>query len=122
MPDLLNQYRVLYLLYEGLNKNKTISLSLLKTKEYLPFMVPLENFPELVYLEKNDYIAKENGNLELTGEGIRTTISLFRKFINFIKKYHPEDLSYWIKIFDFHKHDDWELYLMYIFISKHSLN
>jgi hypothetical protein len=108
MPDLRNQYRILYLLYEALNENKLITNSVLRTKLHSMDAIGKLN-PELVHLEKNDYIDKQNGNLQLTAKGLKTTILLFRKFIKFIRKFHAEDLSYWIKSFDYHKWDDWDL-------------
>jgi hypothetical protein len=108
MSDLRNQYRILYLLYEALNENRFMTDSVLRTK--LHSMDAIGKLtPELVYLAKNDYIDNQYGNLQLTAKGLRTTRLLFRKFIKFIRKYHAEDLSYWIKSFDYHKRDDWDL-------------
>ena len=85
MADLTNQYRIPYVLYESFHK-VNVPLSGKKTNE-LKYMYMVEKLkPELTYLIKRGYVEGSNDDLQLTGNGLETTISIFRKFLPFIKQ------------------------------------
>ncbi|MGC1930335.1 MAG: hypothetical protein WA667_15280 [Candidatus Nitrosopolaris sp.] len=66
--------------------------------------------PELTYLKKTGYVEGSDDDLQLTGKGLETTISIFRKFIPFIKKdeEYSETLSTWINHLELRQGDSWE--------------
>jgi len=65
--------------------------------------------PELTYLQKTGYVEGSDEDLQLTGEGMKTTLWIFRKFLTFIKREYPVMLSSWINNLELHKSNTWEL-------------
>jgi hypothetical protein len=109
LPDLTDQYRILYVLYESYYKDKRTSIWDLQTSNELKYMhMVAKLIPELTYLRKTGYVEGTDDDLQLTGEGLKTTISIFRKFLTFIKKEYPETLSTWIKNLELRQNDSCE--------------
>jgi hypothetical protein len=65
--------------------------------------------PELTYLQKTGYVEGSDEDLQLTGEGMKTTLWIFRKILTFIKREYPVMLSSWINNLELHKSNTWEL-------------
>lgn len=96
MADLFNLYRLLYHTYNANYEGKKISVADLQTDDELKFMhMNKELGPSLLYLTKNYYVEGPEEDLQLTGKGLQTTVTLFRKFLVYMKLYDAEDLSYW---------------------------
>lgn len=109
MADLSDLYRILYFLYEGYPENRRVTLEDLQTNSELRFMDQVGNLaPSIKYLKKTGYVEGPDDDLQLTGEGLRATISMFQKFLKYIKRDYPYKLSNWINIFDFHKDNNWD--------------
>jgi hypothetical protein len=114
LPDLTDQYRILYVLYESYYKDKRTSIWDLQTSNELKYMhMVAKLIPELTYLRKTGYVEGTDDDLQLTGEGLKTTISIFRKFLTFIKKEYPETLSTWIKNLELRQNDSWMISVCY---------
>jgi hypothetical protein len=66
--------------------------------------------PELTYLIKTSYVEGSDDDLQLTGKGLNTTISIFRKFLTFIKndEGYSVTLSTWINHLELRQGDSWE--------------
>lgn len=77
-------------------RGKKISVADLQTDDDLKFMhMNKELGPSLLYLTKNYCVEGPEEDLQLTGKGLQTTVTLFRKFLVYMKLYDAEDLSYW---------------------------
>jgi hypothetical protein len=63
---------------------------------------------QLTYLEKTGYVEGSDDDLQLTGEGFKITISIFRKFLTYIKKNYSSTLSDWINHLELRQGDSWE--------------
>lgn len=109
MADLRDLYRILYYLYESDHESRTITLQDLQTN-ILPFMHQAGNLvPSLKYLQKTGYVDGPNHDLQLTGAGLKATISIFQKFLDYIKRDYPDKLSHWIAVLGYYKENSWEL-------------
>lgn len=112
MADLTDQYRILYVLYErSCHKDKRTSILDLQTTNELQYMHMVRKLnPELTYLIKTGYVEGSYDDLQLTGKGLETTISIFRKFLTFIKKdeEYSATLSTWIDHLECRQGDSWE--------------
>lgn len=86
----------MYHTYNANYEGKKISVADLQTDDELKFMhMNKELGPSLLYLTKNYYVEGPEEDLQLTGKGLQTTVTLFRKFLVYMKLYDAEDLSYW---------------------------
>jgi hypothetical protein len=65
---------------------------------------------ELSYLIKTGYVEGSDDDLQLTGKGLITTISIFRKFLIFIKndEEYSVTLSTWINFLELRQGNSWE--------------
>lgn len=110
MADLSNQYRILFVIYESFHKDNQISISDLQITQELKFMHLAGNLNrELNYLRKTGYVEGPDNDLELTGVGLKTTLSIFQKFLRYIKRKYPVELSSWINNLEFNRSNSWEL-------------
>jgi hypothetical protein len=93
----------------------------LQTK--LPFMHSVGHLiPALTYLIRTNYVHCSDERLWLTGKGLRTTESLFEKFLIYIKRHYPDELSHWINTLDRHRNSIWELIRdIYFFVEREPL-
>src|SRR5918992_3542420 len=100
MGDLFDQARILAIMFESTyesNPMMPMSYPLLRSERYLKSMDAVGRLgPMLRYLHETGYVEGDNYHIWLTGKGMSTTISIFRKFLDFIKRYYPERLSQWI--------------------------
>ena len=102
MVELSNQYRILYYLYDNYHKNG-LSFNTLKNNGDLRFM-PFETFwAEVKYLEDSQYINTNEDSAQLTAKGVKTTESLFTKFIEYGNEYYKNELNKWNGIFNYSK-------------------
>jgi hypothetical protein len=109
LADLKDLYRILYILYEAYHEDRTIALQDLQMN-ILPFMHKVGNLvPSLKYLQKTGYVEGSNDDLQLTGAGLKATISIFQKFLDYIKRDYPDKLSQWIGVLGYYKENNWEL-------------
>lgn len=63
--------------------------------------------PVLFYLESGEFITVRGSNIALTQKGLKTIISIFRKFVFFLNQEYYERVSSWIGQFDVNKNNDW---------------
>lgn len=61
--------------------------------------------PALSYLRKIGYVEGPDLNLGLTGKGLETTVSFFRKFHTYPKANRNDDLSTWIDSLDINRNN-----------------
>ncbi|MGH9983054.1 MAG: hypothetical protein ACRD8W_03760 [Nitrososphaeraceae archaeon] len=108
MADLVNLFRVLYFLYEAYHFGKTISLTEVELKLSSMHAVGYL-LPTLTYLVRTYYVVESNHALYLTGDGIRVTEVLYRKFLAYLSKERTDELSTWINSFELHRNSSWEL-------------
>ena len=102
MADLIDEYRILYSLYLAELRGITIS-DLRHNFEFMDKVGRLD--PALSYLRKNNYIEGPDNNLQITGKGLQTITSFFRKFYTYLKAHRNEDLSTWINSLDLNKNN-----------------
>jgi hypothetical protein len=101
LADLVNLYKILYFLYEAHHEGRTITFIDLQNEDELHWMDEVGNLiPSLTYLQRTGYV---DDDLRLTGDGLRTTQELFRKFIDYMKKENSDELSTWISTLERHK-------------------
>ncbi len=109
MTDIHRQYKVLYQLYNSLEKGEMLTYNTLKQKDDLLYTPPQKFSAELTYLVASNYIEKQSQGLVLTAKGIRTIESLSKKFIEYMKEKYASELSVWISQFDYYKNQTSEL-------------
>lgn len=65
--------------------------------------------PSLIYLLRIRYVTRTRSSLYLTGEGIRATETLYKKFLAYLNKDKNEEVYTWINSLNRHKNSSWEL-------------
>jgi hypothetical protein len=127
MSDLFDQARILAVLFESYHNfdptKPIMSYYVLRSEEHFKFMDAIGRLsPMLTYLLRTGYIESDGYHIFLTGEGMRITISIFRKFLDFIKRFYPDKLSRWIRTLDLIKNTSRELIRdSYFYIKKEPL-
>jgi hypothetical protein len=108
MTDFFDQARILAVIFESEHKiidptEPAMSYNVLRSECYFKSMDAVGRLgPMLNYLVKTDYLKVDSAYIQMTGKGLKITISLFQKFLIFIKRFYPDELSHWIKILDYH--------------------
>ena len=104
--DLWDQSRVLYVLYAALNEQnkRWLSIQELGQDENLEYV---RLGPVLFYLESGEFVQVNGSYYAFTAKGLKTIISLFQKFVLFIKQEYPERLAHWIGQFDININNNW---------------
>jgi hypothetical protein len=75
--------------------------------------------PTLTYLVRTNYVVGSNSALYLTGDGIRVTEVLYRKFLIYLKRNRTDELSTWINSLELHRNSSWELIRdIYFYVEK----
>jgi hypothetical protein len=108
MSDFFDQARILAVIheyqYEWDATKPLMSYNILRMEKYFKFMDDATRLvPMLEYLLNAEYLGNEHTHLYLTGKGMRTTHKLFREFLEYIKKYHSNELSGLIKTLNLRK-------------------
>ena len=104
LADLNDLYKVLYVLYRAHQINRSITIrDLLRALPYMHGVGHLR--PALSYLRKNGYIEGPDLNLWISGKGLQTIVTFFRKLITYLKTHRNDELTTWINSLDLNRNN-----------------